>query len=101
MNKQPIFFTKQMAKQARALETETMEWQKRWEENNSKLVTITRDIEAIQIEVGRVHESLLKMTNLYHALDKERSSMMKKLGKDMETDPLKDIKLKVSTEKAK
>jgi predicted nucleic acid-binding Zn-ribbon protein len=88
-----------MSKQARGLETETLEWQKRWEENNSKLVTITKDIEAIQIEVGRVHESLLKMTNLYHALESERSTMMKKLGKDIETDPLKNIK--VSTEKAK
>jgi len=80
-----------MAKKTRALETETLEWQKRWEENNGRLVSITKDHENIQIEVGKVHESLYKITNLYHALDKERSSLLKKLGRDISQDPLKEV----------
>jgi len=79
-----------MAKKTRALETETLEWQKRWEENNSRLVTITKDHEAIQIEVGKCHDSLFKITSLYHALDKERTSLLKKLGRDINNDPLKE-----------
>jgi len=64
------------------LEEETTKWQKRWEVNNQELMQVTEINEKLQNELIKVHDSLVTVTNLYKALDKERTELMKKLGRE-------------------
>lgn len=71
-----------MSKRTKDLDKETQDWQTKWEINNAELMGITKNHEELQTEVGKVHENLIKMTNLYAQLEKERSQLMTKLGKE-------------------
>lgn len=64
------------------MEEETTKWQKRWEVNNQELMQVTEINEKLQNELIKVHDSLVTVTNLYKALDKERTELMKKLGRE-------------------
>jgi hypothetical protein len=69
------------------LEKDTQDWQKKWEVNNIDLMGITKSHEQMQNEVTKLHENLIKMTTLYQQLDKEKSQLLKKLGRDQSTKP--------------
>jgi len=78
-------FTAEMEKVtqvAKSLDTETQDWQKKWEVNNGELLQISHEHEHIQGEVARVHENLIKMTQLYQQLERQRSDLLKKLGRE-------------------
>jgi chromosome segregation ATPase len=63
------------------LEKETVGWQNRWQESNVSLIRMTNSHQKLQTDLSKVHESLIKMTSLYRALDKDRSDLLKKLNR--------------------
>lgn len=71
----------QVSKMTKDLDKETQDWQKKWEVNNEELLVISRSHEQMQNEVAKVHENLLKMTQLYYQLEKEKHGLLQKLGR--------------------
>lgn len=63
------------------METETLSWQKKWDDSNDELAQLTKNHEILQLKLCNVHEHLIKMTGLYRVLEKERYDLMTKLGR--------------------
>ncbi|CAL8121942.1 unnamed protein product [Orchesella dallaii] len=70
-----------VALRAKDLETETLIWQKKWDESNEELSGMTKNHNDLQTNLFNVHEKLIKITGLYRVLEKERYEMMTKLGR--------------------
>lgn len=70
-----------MALRAKELEAETISWQQKWDDSNDELAEMTRNHEKLQTNLCQVHEKLIKITNLYRVLEKERYELMTKMGR--------------------
>ena len=73
------------------MEAETVKWQTRWEQTNETLVKVEKSNIALQNELVKANEGLVKMTDLCRALQTERKTLLNGLkgveGKENEPEP--------------